>query len=346
MSEGASSFIRSAAPRVANLCFAVLNGLSKLEPLFSIVAKQYASMMVVLEPYNPEAIFEMTMGIILMFFGGQFITLVRFFLRSSLSTRKRHSTHAATLSHMMRTQVSVGTALKQGGSGLLLEQLKELWAQAKKASKAKQEDDQVDDDGDGIADVEQIDSNQLFQRRIKVVATAVDPQVVSNAMGFLYTSMLAALASLKLRFARTISLGASIGSYAIIPVQKFVVPIVETVTPHEYHKWLPSVFGYLCKLIGASVAFAIQRVLSTVTTGVAGGHALLSGFEKFIVSRNDESMMWMTEGLVDDVLAWALAVFGIYAQLFLFSSLPAPIRLLLSPLYVLEGLLSVFVSTR
>lgn len=71
-------------------------------------------------------------------------------------------------------------------------------------------DDQVDEDGDGIADVDQIDSKALLMRKTNLALTKVDPGKIDKAMGGLYLSWIAIIATLKVQFARTITLALSI----------------------------------------------------------------------------------------------------------------------------------------
>ena len=57
---------------------------------------------------------------------------------------------------------------------------------------AQKADDEKDDDGDGVADVKQIPTSQLIDRKIRVAANAVqDPQKLAAAVGGLYTGWLA-----------------------------------------------------------------------------------------------------------------------------------------------------------
>lgn len=40
---------------------------------------------------------------------------------------------------------------------------------------------QVDDDHDGVADVDQIDAKELFQRKTQLVLTKCNPQITSRS---------------------------------------------------------------------------------------------------------------------------------------------------------------------
>jgi len=191
--------------------------------------------------------------------------------------------------------------------------LKILRTQARDLSTANEKDDMVDDDGDGIPDVLQISKEELAQRKLLLFVKACDPGKLSEALHSLYTCTLAVIATLRVQFARTISLGAAIGDNLYKPVEKFFIPLLIQMTRPDFHKWYPSIFHYICRAIGASIAFQIQRVLSTVATAVRGGHMVI---ESSAVLTQHHGMSYLTDGYLDDILVWVLVVFGIYFQLF------------------------------
>ena len=67
------------------------------------------------------------------------------------------------------------------------------------AKKASDEDDEKDEDGDGIADVEQITPTELVQRKIKVYFEATDPEILDRAFAGVYSGWAAIIAVLKLQ---------------------------------------------------------------------------------------------------------------------------------------------------
>eukprot|EP00966_Prymnesium_polylepis_P038497 893776-Prymnesium_polylepis.1 len=89
-------------------------------------------------------------------------------------------------------------------------QLSLIYEELITVNEAQKEDDKKDDDGDGIADVKQISTSELIDRKIRVAASAVkDPQRLATAVGGLYTSWLSVQAVLRIKFARTISIAVS-----------------------------------------------------------------------------------------------------------------------------------------
>ena len=75
---------------------------------------------------------------------------------------------------------------------------------------ANEVDNKKDDDGNGIADVDECTPQELLNRKLSLFAIAVkDPNKLSTALGGLYTAWLAVQGTLRLEFARTITLGVS-----------------------------------------------------------------------------------------------------------------------------------------
>jgi len=159
----------------------------------------------------------MLTGFVLIFFGGLFIV-----------------------------SVAMVEAFKQGGSHILIANLKMLQEQLKNVEQASEADDKVDADGDGVADVLQISQEELASRKMLVAVKAMDPFVVQEAFGALWTSTVSAAATVKLQFARTVALGITIGDTLNRPVQRYFVPLLMAFTDPVYHKWYPSIFGYMC----------------------------------------------------------------------------------------------------
>ena len=220
-------------PRVLNAIFILENAIEKAIDLYNIGLEYYNKGYEKVRDYNPEAIVGMITGFLLVFFGGFFVVTV-----------------------------AMVEAFRHGGSDALFVNLNILREQIKVVEKANEEDNKVDEDGDGIPDVQEISSNQLATRKLRVALGAMDPFVVQSALANLWTATVSAAASVKIKFARTIALGVSIGNHLYRPVERYIIPLLENYTEKTYHKWYPPIFSYICRLIGASIAFQIQRVLS------------------------------------------------------------------------------------
>lgn len=88
-------------------------------------------------------------------------------------------------------------------------------AEAKAIQAANEADDKKDEDGNGIADVKELTPKELLQRKLTVFALAVkDPARLNAAIGGLYTAWIAVQGTLRIEFARTITLGVSMAEMA------------------------------------------------------------------------------------------------------------------------------------
>ena len=119
-----------------------------------------------LQPYHPQEFMPAIAGFVLVFFGGNFFTLA-----------------AAVEAYRMVGFDETKTALIA------------LHKSYKVALDASKKDDEVDDDGDGIADVKQISSKELVQRKIGVVAKAIDPELVADAVTAINAGLMAVVAT-------------------------------------------------------------------------------------------------------------------------------------------------------
>jgi len=233
-------------------------------------------------------------------------------------------------------------AFQQTGWESLMENGRIILEQLRNAKNAIQEDDLVDDNRDGVADVSVLPADQLAARKFNVFLSSVDPDVFHKALSAMWLGFLSASAAVKLKFANVIALGASLGEFIEKPAQKYLLPRLRESLDARYHKWLPSVIGYVSRMIGVSVAFRLNRVLATISTAVRGGDMLLSNFALLCRKRG---MEFLTKGPVDEMVAFSVVAAGIYAQLFGPQS-SFLVRLALFPLAITEQILTLWVGAK
>ena len=70
-------------------------------------------------------------------------------------------------------------------------------------------------------------NTKVVQRKLLLVAKTVDPEKLGAAMTQVSAGSLAVVASLKLTFARTLSLGASLGNTLNKPVSRKLTPLLK-----------------------------------------------------------------------------------------------------------------------
>ena len=130
------------------------------------------------------------------------------------------------------------------------------------------------------------------------------------AFGGVYTGFMGVVATLRMQFAQTITLGVVIGATfsqlaqaSLQPVSChlfrarallalsisysadfcFTRQVFTRLVPQEYHKWIPVSIDWVCKAIGISVAWTVQRVISGFYSAVRGAQLASRGILRWAV---------------------------------------------------------------
>lgn len=260
----------------------------------------------ILEPYKLNLLLPGFLGLIMCFFGGSFMTII-----------------AAVEAYRMvglQSQAKFFMDLKVDFAAFMA---------------ANKDDDVIDDDNDGIPDVQQIDKKSLVQRKTLLFLKTVDPSRVGDALSGLQSGLLAVVATLKLQFCKAITLGSAIGDILMNPCNKFLVPALEVALPEEYKKWAGPVISYSVKSFAVSVAWFLQRLISAFHSALRGGHMCATNILEYMdkmgyVSINPD------ETYIDEIAGYCLAGIGLWFQLSMGFTLPFPLNLLLLPFTILE----------
>merc|ERR1719419_1894567 len=108
-------------------------------------------------------------------------------------------------------------------------------------------------------------------RKAALFFKTMDPQIVTRAVSGLWTAYVGVLTVLKFQFAQTVAIAHSIGESLRPTMAKVAGPTLVAVTPLDYHKWISPGINLLCKLLAGAVAWRIQRLASTLQSGLCGG---------------------------------------------------------------------------
>jgi hypothetical protein len=287
----------------------------KIEDLIPVVQMIYGKLVEVwifLKPYKVDLLIPSAVGFILCFFGGSFLTLI-----------------AAVEAYRM---VGYESSVKCFND--LVEDLKKVVDASKK-----------DDEDNANGEKKEVDSKQIVARKTLLFLRTIDPDRVTAAIVGLNSGFLAVLATLKLEFAKAITLGNAIGDLVEKPALKYVHPIVSDALPAEYKRWAQPIIVYTIKTTTISIAFTIQRVISAFHSAMRGGlmcarNVLHYLSEMQIIHINHE------ESNVDEIAGYALAAVGLLFQLKYGFSLPFPLNVLLFPFSVVEYFLLWMVNAR
>lgn len=214
----------------------------------------------------------------------------------------------------------------------------DLMKDFKAIQEANKKDDEVDDDNDGIPDVQQIDSKALVTRKTVLFLKTVDPKRFSDAIAGLQSGFLAVLAVLKVQFAKAITLGNSIAAVLDKPANKFVLPLLEKVLPAEYKRWAEPVIHYSVRSFAVSFAWTVHRVISAFHSAVTGGVMAAQNVCEYC---NEMKIFEFdhTKSNLDEMIGYALAFLGLWFQLGMGFQLPFIMRILLLPFTMAEWFL-------
>jgi len=198
-----------------------------------------------------------------------------------------------------------------------------LYKEGEVAIEAHKKDETEDLDNDGIPDVQQITPRELAMRKIMLVLRVINPDKVSLAFSALMAGLLAVLASLKLKFARSLTLGATLGEVLQKQVDRHVTPIAQEVVPEEAKKWVPIVFGWVGKIFAVWVACLLQTFISAFHSAVRGGQMFGVAFVKYL-KKTGKYEKDVDETMLDEYTGYATAALGCLFQLYFQFTLPFP----------------------
>jgi len=291
-------YVMSAAPFIAAVIVGIQVSMPFVMKAIATVTKLVNAM--------PDKIFWATIGFLMCFFGGTF---------------------PAT--------IAAAEAWQLCGGAEAIQNVKELWQQATKAHEANEADDDRDDDNDGVKDVDQISGKELVARKASLIMKTIDPVACNAALSQLYIGWIAVVAVLKIKFAKTVTLGEAIGGQLYNTASHLFEPMLTSLTPEDYKSWTPIVLKWACKVVAISLAWWIQRLISAFHSAVRGGlmfgrYVVNYAHEKGYLAGTDQ------DTYIDEMLGWVIAFCGFAFQFMMGFRLPFVLSVFLLPVSILE----------
>eukprot|EP00457_Paulinella_chromatophora_P006523 gb/GEZN01006541.1/.p1 GENE.gb/GEZN01006541.1/~~gb/GEZN01006541.1/.p1 ORF type:complete len:341 (+),score=36.66 gb/GEZN01006541.1/:161-1183(+) len=310
--ELAPQWLKPYAEQVGPLLSKLGNLVDQMTPWLVKMSASFENARLAVNDHHPELLARMALGLLLMFFGGSFVTTIACF-----------------------------EAVRMAGWTQISTAVTSLWEDYKKVKAASDKDDSRDDDNDGIADVQQISKQQLISRKMQLAFVSCDPKEVTVALNGLYASSICVLATLRSKFARVVTLGATIGEVLTPFIVKLLHAPLTAVFPKEYHKWIDVVLGYLCRMVGVSVAWIFQRMVSAVHSSMRGAKMFTDAFAEFTALKGYKEL---SVGYVDEAIATVCVLCGLSMQMSSWFSLPWLLWIPLLPVVILETFLAYLVG--
>lgn len=304
--DAAKPYVEKAKPFVGAFVEFIAMGYPYVSKGYGAVMDTYQS----LKPYHIDDLAPAILGLIICFFGGTYMTLI-----------------AAVEAYRMSGWDSTKQALGK------------LYENGKIALEASKKDDLIDADGDGKSDVQELldagEVDDVLKRKVGVVLRSVNPSEVTDALAAINTGFLAVLATLKVQFAKAITLGSAIGEIITRPCVLYGSPILESLMPEDLRKWASPIIKYTCKCVAISVAWTLQRIISTVHSSIRGGLMCSRGLLSYL-SKIGVMAIQHEDTLMDEIVAAFLAFSGFSFQIGYGFHLPFPINVLCLPFTILE----------
>lgn len=297
--EKVRPYVSMAAPILAKLIAALIIAWPYIVK-YTALAREYYAML-------PHQVIMLIVGAVCCFFGGMF---------------------PATIAAVEAWRLSGGKEA--------IRNLKLLLDEANKVKKAEDADDQVDADNDGVPDVQQIDGKELLQRKMMIVAQAVDPTNVNLAVGGLYTGWIGVVAVLKIKFAKTVTLGAKIGDAINTPVLKYAGPVCKKMVGEENDKWVPVVLSWCCRAVAISLAWWLTRIISGFHSAIRGGQVMSLALFTLLKERGI-FVIDPEQSHLDEIAGWSFAFIGFLFQWNCGFSVPTLFSLFLWPVQFIES---------
>jgi hypothetical protein len=300
--EKARPYIEKAAPIVGMAAVYIRIAIPHIVKFYGMVAEQVAKL--------PMGLIRALVGFCMCFFGGVFPGTIAAYEAWSLCGGKE----------------AVASA-------------KELYAEFEKVLEANKKDGEEDKDGDGKADIDSLDPKELVIHKTKLVLQTVDPSKVSKQLSLLYTGWIGVLATLKIKFAKTVTLGVAIGEKLYGPTEHYVQPIVVKLVEEEYQQWVPVVLKWICKAIAVSIAWWIQRIISAFHSSIKGG--LIFGRELVHFMHEKGYVKFdIDDTYIDEGIGWGIAVIGLFTQFYFGFGVPFPLNIFFLPLNFVEAFIA------
>jgi hypothetical protein len=176
----------------------------------------------------------------------------------------------------------------------------------------------------------------------------INPNHLFQAVFVLNAGLLAALTTLKIQFAKTITLGNSVALMLEKPVFYFLEPIFVAVLPTELAVWGQFFLKLGLKFLAISISWTLQRFLSLFHSSIRGGLLISKNFITYLL-RTDVLNRYLpnflqflppkvqeNKDLVIYGLGYGLAVVGMMFQFTYRNALPFPFSYLFFPFLLVE----------
>lgn len=294
----ASKALRSAAPVLGQLASA----LGLLAPFILAYVQLLYDLYLAALNYLPAPATPVAAGLVLCFFGGEFYCLLAAY-----------------------------EAFQVCGGAAATEALQVVSGEAAAVLEASASDDAKD------AGAKAAPAAAVLRKKVLLFARLAHPEALTAALGKLWRVWVGVLATLRLKTARTLVLGASIADQLLPLASRHVMPLLDAAVPAELHKWNETLLSLALKLLAVLAAAMLATLLAAVHSALRGGQLAARPVLQLLQQRG------ALKGPVDDRLvhsvALGLAALGLLSQVTAGFAVPFPVSLVLWPVTTAEWVL-------
>jgi hypothetical protein len=193
-------------------------------------------------------------------------------------------------------------------------------------------------DGDAAAE-RGMNDDAKRKRELRVVLRSIDPAPTADALAALCGASISVVATVRLVFARCLTLGTAVGDMTNEHLGRVVEPIIRVALPSDLRRWSQPLNDYMFKSVGVTLAFCTQPVISALHASLRGGKLIATA----VVGLGLPFVNFAADSQSVHFLGLAVAVVGYAWQLYHGFRVPFPINVLLAPFFVLEWTVDFFV---
>ena len=290
----------------------VAAGVGLLLPLLLAWVTMLKDFYVAVLTHLPPSYVPVAGGLLLMFFGGEFYTLI-----------------------------AASEAWRVCGGEAALGALRTVQGQLTACLSAAAADD-AKEGGPGAKAAAPGASSERVKRKALLMARAAQPEALSAAAAALWMTAMGILATLRLRMARTLVLGASISKQLLPVATRHALPALDAQLPEELRKWGPTLIDVSVKAVILVISAFLSKLVGAAHAALRGGQLVAAHGLKLLKHKG------LLKGAVDDKLvnaaAIALAALGVLTQVSAGFRIPFPLSLFVLPLTTAEWALQLSVG--
>lgn len=270
------------------------------------------------EQYEMQSVAPMLIGLAVCFFGGYFLTVIMVL---------------ETLRLLCWEDIRSS--------------FQKLRANYEVAQAESRRDDEVDADGNGIADVKEMEKGELLAHKVSLFLKSVNMQEVRAALRVLANAGLSVVATLRVRLARNMALAGSVADAVGRSFPQLAEHVAEFL-PTDRKKFAGAITSAALQAVAFVFAVLFNAAITTANCALRGAqlftrHALELAKAHGLLPRGGDAEITL-ESDKGKMLVGGIAVLGLLFQMLHRTAPPFPLSLLLLPLTLAESILGGFVA--